>query len=121
MPRSDGKSGALLGQVVTANRLTDGVVLYRTPAGGWSDRLADGEIVAGKEAGAARLAEAEAAVKDCRVVAPYLIDVVADADAVGIRPQRFREAVRAAGPTVAADFRAAVARPIERSVGPQSH
>ncbi len=119
MARSDAEGGAVLGQVVTANRLSDGMVVYRTAIGDWSDRLADGDIVTGKEAGAARLADADAAVKACLVVAPYLIDVVADAG--GMRPKRFREAIRSAGPTVAADFRADRSHAPEGNIGPRSH
>ena len=95
----------MIGKMVTANRLSDGVVVYRTADGRWTHELAEGEIVEGKELGAARLAEAEAAVAACRVVAPYLIDVVAEGEVV--RPARFREAIRAAGPTVGSEFRAA--------------
>lgn len=97
------------GRVVTANRLTDGIVVYYTDDGSWSARLAESRIVADNDHGADILAAAERSVAERIVVDPYLIDVVAN-DA-GVRPKRYREVIRAGGPTVACDFRpAAVAR-----------
>ena len=90
-------------QVLTANRLSDGAVVYLGPAGKWSDRIADAQVAADQQAGERLLADGERAVADRIVVAPYLIDVTADRDAVV--PVRFREAIRAEGPTVPSDFR----------------
>lgn len=86
-------------QVVTANRLSDGNVVYLGPSLTWVECLADAEPVSGKEAGDARLAEALPFVAARVVVNPYLIEVDADR-----RPLRMREIIRAAGPTVRRDL-----------------
>lgn len=104
-------------QVLTANRLSDGVVVYFTAAGRWSERIA--------EARTADKADAKALVGDAErtageVVEPYLIDVEATAETgaetgaetaaettveTGApRPLRFRERIRAFGPPVHPQF-----------------
>lgn len=85
-------------QVLTANRLRDGRVVYLTPDGGWSLRLGDALTAAGDSAAGVLAAQGRQAVAARLVVDPYLIAV---ADGGGaIRPLRFREAIRAEGPTV---------------------
>lgn len=84
-------------RAATANRLRDGIVVFRTVTGGWSDRLADAEIVGGEADAARLLTEAERDAANAVVVGPYLIDVVeTDGD---IRPASLRERIRAFGPT----------------------
>jgi hypothetical protein len=84
-------------QILTANRLSDGAVVYLTAAGTWSNELGGAVIAREEKAAAALLArgqrEAEAAV----VVGPYLIEVVEEAD--GLRAASLRERIRAAGPS----------------------
>src|ERR1700759_2711331 len=87
-------------QMLTANRLVDGDVLYWKD-GGWVPALADGDVFADPKAADAALAAAQRYVTDNVVVAPYLFDVKTDAK--GIRPVKEREIIRAAGPTVRAD------------------
>lgn len=84
-------------QLVTANDLKTGDVVYLTQAAGWSRRIADASIVPNAEAGAALLAVAEAQAKMNIVVAPYLIPV--DTAVSPPRPVQFRERIRAEGPT----------------------
>lgn len=84
-------------QVVTANDLLSGDVVYLTQAAGWSRRIAEASIVANAEAGAALLAVAEAQARMNIVVAPYLIPV--DASVTPPRPIQYREVIRAEGPT----------------------
>ncbi|MGF1640254.1 MAG: DUF2849 domain-containing protein [Rhodospirillales bacterium] len=88
--------------VVTANRLEDGAVIYLAGDGGWSERIGASRLAEGKEEGEAMLAEAERAIAERKVVAPYLIDVVVDGD--DVRPTRFRERIRAYGPPVHPQF-----------------
>lgn len=88
-------------QIVTANRLTDGLVVYLGESG-WSDRIADGRVAEDKEQGEALLAEARRWVEERVIVAPYLIDVSADDGT--LRATRRREAIRSLGPTVRADL-----------------
>ncbi len=84
-------------QAITANRLSDGLVVYLTQLGGWSERLGDALTTSDRDEAERLLGEAEAAVAR-QVVGPYLIDLTRD-DA-NLRPARQREAIRAQGPTV---------------------
>jgi hypothetical protein len=95
-------------QIVTANRLDDGEVVYLADGGAWSDRIAGGRLAATKEEGAALLAVAETAVAARMVVAPYLIDVVVEDDIP--RAVRFKERIRASGPPVRPDLGKQAAR-----------
>ena len=88
-------------QMLTANRLVDGDVLY-WKAGDWVPSLADGEVFADPAAADAALAAAQTYVTGNVVVAAYLFDVKVDAQ--GIHPVKEREVIRAAGPTVRHDL-----------------
>jgi hypothetical protein len=88
-------------QMLTANRLVDGDVLY-WKAGGWVLSLADGDVFADPKDADAALAAAQKFVAGNKVVAPYLFDVKTDAD--GIHPVKEREIIRAKGPTVRGDL-----------------
>jgi Protein of unknown function (DUF2849) len=90
-------------QMLTANRLTDGTVVFRAADGRWVEQVAEGHVV--EEAAApALLKEGEAAVARAEVVGPYLIDVaLADGRPV---PLRYRERIRADGPSVGKQARA---------------
>ena len=83
-------------QVVTANRLSDGAVVYMTEAGTWSRDVDEAHPIDKTKIPDA-LATAECAVHACEVVAPYAIDV--ETDGARINPVRYREQIRAAGPT----------------------
>lgn len=89
-------------QVVTANRLTDGLVVYLDERGGWADSVEHAGIAEGKEDGAAILALAETAAQSLLVVGPYLMAVALE----GGRPYpaSHREVIRAKGPTVRGDL-----------------
>lgn len=89
-------------QIVTANRLADGAVVYLTGEGRWTETLACARVADGKEEAAALLALAERSVTDRLVVAPYAFPVAIEAGAV--RPTQMREIIRAAGPTVHPQF-----------------
>jgi len=88
-------------QVLTANRLVVGEVVYWNGARGWVPRLQDAEVLADGEA-EATLASAAEWVRKREVVAPYLFDVRLDHGVVV--PVKVREAIRAAGPTVRLDL-----------------
>jgi hypothetical protein len=90
-----------LAQMLTANRLVDGDVVYWR-AGGWVEAFGEGEVLSAKEEAEAALAAARKFVADNFVVNPYLFDVRAEAD--GVHPVKEREIVRAAGPTVRNDL-----------------
>jgi len=83
-------------RMITANRLADGACVWMDGSGGWSTDINRGKWVEDSEADAL-LERAAEAVKKCLVVGPYAIDVVVDGD---VTPVRFREQVRAKGPTI---------------------
>jgi hypothetical protein len=84
--------------VVTANRLGDGAVVYRTRAGAWSTALAEAAVVDTAAAATALLAESIA--DDIGAVGAYVAPVQFDADGRP-RPGNLRERIRLAGPTIA--------------------
>ena len=81
--------------VVTANRLGDGAVIYRTADGRWTTDLAAAAVVTTSEAATVLLAGARA---DARIVDSYVAPV--ELGASGPRPGNLRERIRAAGPTI---------------------
>jgi hypothetical protein len=88
-------------QMLTANRLVDGDVLY-WKGGDWVLSLVEGDVFTDSNAADAALTEAQRYVSGNAVVAPYLFDVKLDGGA--IRPVKEREIIRAAGPTVRHDL-----------------
>jgi Protein of unknown function (DUF2849) len=88
-------------QVLTANRLKTGDVVYWT-AGQWTEAFGQAEVFIDPEAARAALQAAEHFVAGRIVVAPYLFPVRVAAD--GARPLEEREVIRAAGPTVRRDL-----------------
>ena len=91
---------APLPQMLTANRLRDGEVLW-WQRGQWVTALSEGEVFDDPTAAEAALAAAQAFVRDNVVVAPYLFDVrIVDG---AIKPVKEREIIRAAGPSVRTD------------------
>jgi hypothetical protein len=89
-------------KLVTANRLSDGAVVYFDAAGGWSLNLTDALVAADDAHAEALLERAAPAVEARLIVEPYLMEVAAGA--TGVRPLRERERIRAAGPTVRRDL-----------------
>lgn len=87
-------------KAVTANRLTDGSVVYLTDAGAWSEWLNEAAL-AGDDEGAERLLERGRADTATGVVEPYLIEVV-ETDGL-LAPLRYREVLRARGPSIHLD------------------
>lgn len=85
-------------QMLTANRLRDGAVLYWR-SGAWAVTLKEGEVFAADADAEAALAAAQESVAANEVVGPYLFDVRADGS-----PVKEREIIRAAGPSVRDDL-----------------
>jgi hypothetical protein len=81
-------------KALTANRLTDGAVIYLTSTGDWSRIISDLHAFPDTE-GEAALAQALA--QPTVFVGPYLIDVD-DTGPVG--RERLKETIRSSGPTV---------------------
>jgi predicted NAD/FAD-binding protein len=81
--------------VVTANRLSDGEVIYRAVKQGWTTRLDAAAVVTTTEA--ARDLLAAAAGEEADAVDPYAAPVaIRDGH---IEPGNLRERIRSAGPT----------------------
>ena len=85
-------------QIVTANRLTDGAVVYLTARGGWSVSISDGRIALGEFETRDLMAWADRSADRNEVVGPYLMAI--DGAASRDRAIGMRETIRAAGPTV---------------------
>jgi Protein of unknown function (DUF2849) len=81
--------------VVTANRLSDGAVVYRGLLGGWTTDIEAADIV--HTADDAKKLLAGASAEDLDAVGPY----VAPVDTAGgrVMPGNLREQIRMAGPT----------------------
>jgi hypothetical protein len=82
--------------VVTANRLGDGAVVYRTADGRWSPGLDHAHVV--RNAPDAQALLAQALADDIGAVGAYVAPVELEADG-SLRPGNLREAIRHAGPT----------------------
>ena len=89
-------------KIMTANRLTDGEVVYLTASGAWSERLSDSRASADETEEAELQRGADVGVDSQLVVGPYLMPVALDAG--GIAPLSQRERIRARGPSVRLDL-----------------
>ena len=89
-------------QVITANRLIDGRVVFFTAGNGWDVDVAHARVHADQSTVDADLVLANADVDARKVVEPYAIVVeVVDGRPV---PKTLRERIRAGGPTIPSDF-----------------
>jgi hypothetical protein len=85
-------------QMITANRLADGTVVFLASEDRWVERFEEGRL-AGDESEAGLLQQAaEAAVAHAQVVGPYLIEVSEQNGR--LLPTRYRERIRVDGPSV---------------------
>lgn len=85
-------------KIITANRLTDGVVVFLSGKG-WVTEIAKSAVLSASDAVEAGLAAASRAVADREVVEAAAIDVTLDAQKYPV-PVKLRERIRAFGPTV---------------------
>ncbi|MEK9753350.1 MAG: DUF2849 domain-containing protein [Rhodospirillaceae bacterium] len=99
MPRPEGDLFA-----ITANDLRNGLVVYLSEAGDWTETLADARLVAAAGVEAA-LGDAGHAAAAGRIVGAY--EIAVERSGEGVRPLRLRERIRAFGPSTHADFRRA--------------
>jgi len=98
-------------QIITANRLTDGRVVFLTADGAWSEYPAEAATFEG-DALAAALARAEA--DSTTVVGPYTAEVTDGT------PIKRREAIRTLGPTVRRDLGKQAGHFADRPISPVS-
>lgn len=89
-------------QVLTANRLIDGEVVYLAPDGAWVERLEGARLFDAKAEAEASLEVGLKAEREQKIVHAYLFDVKHDNGA--LKPVKQREVIRAAGPTVRRDL-----------------
>jgi len=89
-------------QVITANGLADGLVVYQTMDDSWCSLIQDAEVIDGDGDMQNRLARAKVAEDNQVVVGVYEIEVMEGEGC--IRPVRLRERIRAFGPTSHPEF-----------------
>jgi hypothetical protein len=85
-------------QMIIANTLADGFVVFLTDENTWTNAIAAGAVAATDEQAENLLKLAKLAEQNNLVIDPYLIPVELDD---GLRkPTEYREYIRAMGPTV---------------------
>jgi hypothetical protein len=89
-------------EMITANRLADGLVVFLDAEGGWTEDFHRGAVVADAEAKAAALETASRATAGNHVVDAYAIEL--EMRAGHLAPKALRERIRASGPTVRVDL-----------------
>jgi hypothetical protein len=85
-------------KIVTANRLSDGAVVFLS-AQGWVTSIARSAVLSAPDALEAALVSAKRAIANREVIDANAVDVTLDANALPV-PVRLRERIRAFGPTV---------------------
>jgi len=85
-------------QVISANRLIDGLVVYAGRDDSWVHELGEAKIFTSKAEAEAALLLAQNDVKCNLVVDPCLVEVTEEAS--GLRAVTLRESIRARGPTI---------------------
>ena len=90
------------GQIVTANRLRDGVAVFLDRGGRWSERIDEATLALEPQAAAALEVRAKDDEKATVVTGSYLID--AKRRDGRIRASHIRERIRTLGPTVRLDL-----------------
>jgi hypothetical protein len=83
--------------VVTANRTSDGAVIWRTANKGWSTDLADATVL--RSADDAKAVWNEAIADDVGAVGSYIAPVEIDG-AGTVKPGNLRERIRVSGTTI---------------------
>ncbi len=87
-----------MAKVISANRLSDGIVVYGGRDGSWSERLSHAKAFASKVEAEAGLLVAQNDEKANLVVEPVVVEVTENAGE--LRAVTLREAIRARGPTI---------------------
>jgi hypothetical protein len=91
-----------MSQVITANRLSDGVVVYFVQNGAWTAELDQANCFASTSELEAGLSLAKADEKRNLIVDPFAVDLKATNEKT-LEPVSLRNAIRAKGPTI--DYR----------------
>jgi hypothetical protein len=88
--------------VITANRLTDGVVVFQTIDQGWSEDFNRAAVLPDPKASASALGRAKQDEAANIIVEPYVVTV--EERNGHFVPKALREAIRATGPTIRRDL-----------------
>jgi hypothetical protein len=88
--------------MITANRLSDGIVVYQDPSGGWTEDFHRATVFSDEGVKATALARAKQSEADCEVVDPYVIEI--ESRNGHFVPKSLRESIRASGPTMRRDL-----------------
>jgi Protein of unknown function (DUF2849) len=88
-------------QMIIANRLIDGAVVFLDPRETWTTAIASGSVIDDEAEAQRLLGVAKQLEARCQVIDPLLIQV--NVEDGGIRPVEIREVIRAFGPTVRTD------------------
>ena len=92
----------IMSEIITANRLIDGVVLFQDAAGAWSEDFAKAAVHADAAATKAALERAKEDEARDLIVEPYA--VVVELRNGHYAPKALRELIRASGPTIRLDL-----------------
>ncbi len=90
-----------MSQVISANRLSDGIVVFRASGGAWVEQLRDAEILPDASAVKAAMGLVEKDVLANHVIEVAAFDVAVKGDHV--EPVHLRDKIRAKGPTTHPD------------------
>ncbi len=85
-------------QMIIANTLSDGFVVFLREDGSWASDIAEGALAETDAEAEALLATAKQSEADNVVIDPYLIPV--EIDNGERKPTEYREYIRATGPSV---------------------
>jgi hypothetical protein len=89
-------------EMITANRLNDGIVVFLDADGGWTEDFHRGAIFEDAEARALAIGVGTAAAAANLVIDPYPIEL--ERRAGHLAPKALRERIRATGPTMRTDL-----------------
>ena len=90
------------GQILTANRLRDGIAVFLTRSGAWNDSIDEAALAQEPQAVKGLEARGQEAETACLITGAYLID--AERVEGRIRAVLIRERMRTLGPTVRTDL-----------------
>jgi hypothetical protein len=96
------KEAPFMHRIVTANRLSDGVVVFQDANGAWIEDFNRAAVLSDEGVLAAALARAQQSAADNEIIEPYAVEL--ESRAGHFAPKALREAIRASGPTVRRDL-----------------
>jgi hypothetical protein len=104
------RSGLPMPQMIIANRLIDGAVVFLDQGETWTTAIGEGVVIDDEAEAQRLLSVAKQLEARCEVIDPLLIQVKVEDGRV--RPTEIREVIRAFGPTVRTDLPVEGAAPL---------